>query len=372
MAMWIRHLQLTDFAGIAQADIALEPGLNVLHGPNELGKSTLAKAIRAALLLQPTAKAAESLHTWNLDARPSVALTLEEKVGHVWRVSKDFGKPGKAQLDWSKDGQAFSQDGRGREVEGSLQGILRWGTGPTDGRRGARGMPSSFITTALLGDQSAIEAILGASLDGDLNDSGRDRLTEALQALAEDPRFKQVLASVQERVDEAFTQTGRRSSGRASPWTKLREERSAAEQGEQDIRQRVGESEAARERVRELSEQLLEADAEAEQTAAALKAAQEREAATQALDEAEKQLRQAARQVRGFERKQAEVDAAQQEATALREAHAVAERAVLDAEPRAKEARDRVLQTGLRRRGTRSPATPFRKRRTSACICNNG
>ena len=345
MAMWIRQLEVADCAGIAQASVALEPGLNVLHGPNELGKSTLAKAIRAALLLPAASSAGQALRSWNVDAAPEVTLTLEEEAQRIWRVQKRFGASGaRTYLEFSRDGETFSQDGRGREVEGSLQGILRWGIGPPSGRRGARGMPSSFITTALLGEQSAIEAILGTGLDDDPNDSGRDRLTEALQALAEDPRFKQVLASVQEKVDEAFTRTGRRSSGRSSPWSKLLAERIAAEQGEQDIRQEVEQSEAARERVRELSEQLLEADAEAERAAAALKAAQEREAATQALDEAEKQLRQAALQVRGFERKQAEVDATQQEATALREAHAVAERAVLDAEPRAKEARDRVLQ----------------------------
>ncbi len=345
MAMWIRRLEVADCAGIAQASVALEPGLNVLHGPNELGKSTLAKAIRAALLLPATSSAGQALRSWNVDAAPQVTLTLEEEAQRIWRVQKRFGASGaRTYLEFSRDGETFSQDGRGREVEGSLQGILRWGIGPSSGRRGARGMPSSFITTALLGEQSAIEAILGTGLDDDPNDSGRDRLTEALQALAEDPRFKQVLASVQEKVDEAFTRTGRRSSGRSSPWSKLREERIAAEQGEQDIRQEVEQSEAARERVRELSELLLEADAEAERAAAALKAAQEREAATQALDEAEKQLRQAARQVRGFERKRAEVDATQQEATALREAHAVAERNVLEAEPHAKEARDRVLQ----------------------------
>ena len=345
MAMWIRRLEVADCAGIAQASVALEPGLNVLHGPNELGKSTLAKAIRAALLLPATSSAGQALRSWNVDAAAQVTLTLEEGAQRIWRVQKRFGASGaRTYLEFSRDGETFSQDGRGREVEGSLQGILRWGIGPPSGRRGARGMPSSFITTALLGDQSAIEAILGTSLNDDPNDSGRDRLAEALQALAEDPRFKQVLSSVQGKVDEAFTKTGKKAMGALSPWKKLLAERNAAEQGEQDIRQRVEESEAARERVRELSEQLLEADAEAEQTAAAHKAAQEREAATQALDEAERQLQQATLQVRGFERKQAEVDAAQQEATALREAHAVAERAVLDAEPRAKEARDRVLQ----------------------------
>ena len=343
--MWIRRLEVADCAGIAQASVSLEPGLNVLYGPNELGKSTLVQAVRSALLLPASFTEAERLRAWSVDGPPTVELTFEQEARRIWRVRKRFVKGGgSTYLEFSQDGETFSQDGKGKGVDGSLQDILRWGVRPPGGKGGKRGMPSSLITTALLGDQSAIEAILDASLGGDQDDSGRDRLNEALQALAEDPRFKQVLAAVQERVDEAFTQTGRRSSGRASPWTKLRAERSAAEQGEQDIRQRVEESEAARERVRELSEQLLEADAKAEQTAAALKTAQEQEAATQALDEAEKQLRQATRHVRGFEQKQAAVEATQKESDALREAHAAAERVVAEAEPRAKEARDRVLQ----------------------------
>ena len=343
--MWIRRLEVADCAGIAQAGVSLEPGLNVLHGPNELGKSTLVQAVRSALLLPASSAEAERLRAWSVDGPPTVELTFEQEARRIWRVRKRFVKGGgSTYLEFSQDGETFSQDGKGKGVDGSLQDILRWGVKPPGGKGGKRGMPSSFITTALLGDQSAIEAILDGSLGGDQDDSGRDRLTEALHALAEDPRFKQVLASVQERVDEAFTQTGRRSSGRASPWTKLRAERNAAEQGEQDIRQRVEESEAARERVRELSEQLLEADAKAEQTAAALKTAQEQEAATQALDEAEKQLRQAALQIRRLEQKQAQVEATRKESDVQRDAHAAAERAVAEAEPRAKEARDRVLQ----------------------------
>ena len=345
MAMWIRQLQVADCAGIAQASVALEPGLNVLYGPNELGKSTLVQAIRSALLLPASSTEAERLRAWSVDGPPTVELTFEQEARCIWRVRKRFVKGGgSTYLEFSQDGETFSQDGKGKGVDGSLQDILRWGVKPPGGKGGKRGMPSSFITTALLGEQSAIEAILGASLARDPTDTGKVLLAEALQALAEDPRFKQVLASVREKVDEAFTKTGKKAMGALSPWKKLLAERIAAEQGEQDIRQEMEQSEAARERVRELSKRLLEADAEAEQTVAALKAAQEREAATQALDEAEKQLRQAALQVRGFERKQAEVDATQQQAAALREAHAVAERAVLEAEPRAKEARDRVLQ----------------------------
>ena len=344
MAMWIRQLDVADCAGIKAANVSLQPGLNVLHGPNELGKSTLVKAIRAALLLPPTAKVGETLRSWNVGGNAEVTLTLEQEAQRIWRVRKRFGSGARTYLEFSRDGEAFSQEGRGREVEASLQNILRWGIEPPGGKGGQRGMPSSFITTALLGDQSAIEAILDVSLDDDPNESGRHRLTGALQALAEDPRFKQVLASVQEKVNEAFTGTGLRSKARSSPWTKLREERTAAEQRHQDSRRQVEQSEAARDRVRELSRRLLEADAEAEQATAALNTAAKREAATQALGRAEQQLQQATEQVRALEQKQAAVAASEQEAEALREAHTAAEHAVAEVEPVAKEARDRVLQ----------------------------
>ena len=50
--MWIRQISVRDFAGIRSADVSFDHGLNVLYGPNEIGKSTLVDAMRAALLLQ--------------------------------------------------------------------------------------------------------------------------------------------------------------------------------------------------------------------------------------------------------------------------------------------------------------------------------
>ena len=268
MAMWIRRLEVADCAGIKAASVSLQPGLNVLHGPNELGKSTLVKAIRAALLLPASSTTADSLRAWNVDRAPSVALAFEQEAQRVWRVRKRFGRSGsQTYLDFSRNGQEFSQDSHGREVEGALQSILRWGIEPPGGKGGKRGMPESFIATALLGDQRDIDAILEASLAEDPNASGRERLTEALQALAEDPRLKQVLASVQERCDEAFSPTGRRRTGRGSPWSKLREERLSAEKLVLAIKQQVTQSEDARTRVADLQQSTLEAQAEAEAAA---------------------------------------------------------------------------------------------------------
>ena len=76
--MWIKRLKVTDWAGIAAAAIDFDPGLNVLHGPNELGKSSLVTAIRAALLLQSTSAAAEPWRDWHADAPPEVSLTFDQ------------------------------------------------------------------------------------------------------------------------------------------------------------------------------------------------------------------------------------------------------------------------------------------------------
>ena len=336
--MWIRQLEVTDCAGIRAASVSLQPGLNVLHGPNELGKSTLVSAIRAALLLQVRSTAADSLRAWNVDRAPCVALTFEEGSQRVWRVRKRFGKSGSpACLDFSRTGQEFSQESHGREVEGALQSILRWGIEPPGGKGGKKGMPESFIATALLGDQRDIDAILEASLAADPNTSGRDRLTEALQALAEDPRLKQVLASVQERFNEAFTPTGKRKSGLGSPWSKLKAERLSAEQFVLAVKHQVTQSEDARARVAELQQSTLEAQAEAD-------AAARRLAAAVALAGAAAALQKAQAQVRSKDEKVAAAAAAEKEAEALAKRLNAAEQAVAEVQPLAKAATARVLQ----------------------------
>ena len=288
--MWIKRLQVTDWAGIAAAAIDLEPGLNVLHGPNELGKSSLVNAIRAALLLQSTSAAAAPLRDWHADAPPRVALTFEQEAQRVWRVRKSFGSSGHAYLEFSRDGSEFTQEGKGREVDGTLRRILRWGLKGPGLPGGRHGMAESFITTALLGEQSDVVAILRTSLAADSDDSGRERLSEALQALAEDPRFKRILAAVQGKVDEAFTASGKKRTGQASPWARIRGQRVAAEANERDVRQQLEESESARLRTEGLHEQLLAAESarqRADRVLAELESALDRR---KARDEAEAAL----------------------------------------------------------------------------------
>ena len=135
--MWIRALSVRHFAGIRSVDLELVAGLNVLHGPNELGKSTLVTAIRAALLLQDGATASQSFVDWHTDQPPQVTLTFETEPQRIWRVRKSFGKgsDGWSYLDFSRDGATFTQDAKGRDVDGKDSGDASVGPGRA-GRQG--------------------------------------------------------------------------------------------------------------------------------------------------------------------------------------------------------------------------------------------
>ena len=259
--MWIRQISVRHFAGIRSAEVSFEYGLNVLYGPNEIGKSTLVDAMRAALLLQHGATAARDFEDWHTDQPPQVELTFETEPQRIWRVRKSFGKgsDGSSYLDFSRDGITFTQDAKGREVDGRIRDLLRWGLPAPGGKGRPKGFSESFLATTLLADQRAVAAVLDRSLDDDSDESGKRRLTAALQELAQDPVFRAVVARTQQRVDEAFTSTGQRVRRRGSPWINLRDQRQAADQRRTEIRRRVTESDDARARVDQCREELNEA-----------------------------------------------------------------------------------------------------------------
>ena len=82
------HLSVESFRAIRTAEIGFGPGLNVLYGPNDLGKSTLATAIQAALLVAPGSAEATGYSPWHAGATPRVKLTFVDDDGRYWRVKK--------------------------------------------------------------------------------------------------------------------------------------------------------------------------------------------------------------------------------------------------------------------------------------------
>ena len=259
--MWIKGLSVRHFAGIRSVDLEFINGLNVLHGPNDLGKSTLVTAIRAALLLQDGATASESFVDWHTDQPPQVTLTFEIEPQRIWRVRKSFGKgaEGWSYLEFSRDGTTFTQDAKGRDVDGQLRETLRWGLDAPGGKGKKKGFGESFLSTTLLAEQNAVTAVLDRGLDDDPDESGKRRLVDALQALAEDPVFRRILAATQQKVDEAYTSTRQKSRRRGSPWMDLRTQRQAAEQRRAEIGSQASESAGTRLHVEERRNALNEA-----------------------------------------------------------------------------------------------------------------
>ena len=354
--MRLLRLEVSHCRGIASAEVDLEPGLNVLHGPNELGKSTLAEAVRAALLVQTSSSTAGTLRDWHADAAPEVTLVFEEQAERYWRVRKRFAVGGgSAYLDFSRDGESFTQDNKGREVEAALQAILRWGIEPPGGSRGPRGAPESLIATALLGTQTDATAILGGNLSKDRSTTGRDHLVEALQALAEDPRFKLVLNDVQEKVSEAFTETGRKRGGRASPWTQLKLEREQAEVRRRDIAERQREGEGARLAAADLRDGYELAREDAERLRNALAERRERERLEAELSDASAALAEVQAVVDRLAATESRRAECEQEARGLRAQQAEHEKQLGDLAPQVAAAQQVVadLESGAGEQGRR-------------------
>lgn len=251
--MRIERLSVQRFQGIESAELELGPGLNVLYGPNDLGKSSLAWAIRAVLLLQHNSAQHERFVSWYGGGEPRVALTLSDDDGRYWRVTKTFGSggAGRSILETSKDGRTFQGDASARQVDDKLRQMLGWGIQRAGA--GARGFPESFLTQVLLAEQDNVRKILfDTSLVDDADESGRGRLTAALGALAQDPLFKQVLDGAQASVDEAFTATGQRKRGASSPFKEVVEYQKRLALELDELEAKVRDTAAAEERVRQL------------------------------------------------------------------------------------------------------------------------
>jgi chromosome segregation ATPase len=249
----ILRLQVRDFAAIEEADVEFGPGLNVLYGPNDLGKSTLVEAIRLALLLPQTSTHIEQYVAWTGGRDPVVELTFETEPQRIWRVRKEFRRGGVALLKESKDGVDFDEVVRGRRVDGQLREILCWGIPEPGGTGGTRGLPTSFLATVLLSTQSEVSAVLEDSLQGDPSDSGRERIAAALQAIAQDPLFAELLRTTQAKRDEAYTDAGAKKTAKGSPFRSAAERLNEARNERDRLQSVVDDSEGVEAHLRELT-----------------------------------------------------------------------------------------------------------------------
>ena len=118
--MYLEEIEVRNWRGIGYQQLKLEPGLNIIHGPNECGKSSLRQAIRAAFLQNPTSKTREALavKTWGSKSAPSVRVDFNLD-GDVWRIEKLFFSPKGSRL--SRNGTLVAADG---DVHKKLEALL--------------------------------------------------------------------------------------------------------------------------------------------------------------------------------------------------------------------------------------------------------
>jgi energy-coupling factor transporter ATP-binding protein EcfA2 len=252
--MRLHRLRITSFAAIGNVDVEFGPGLNVLYGPNDLGKSTVVAAIRLGLLLPHTSTHCDQYVGWTGADDPIVEMTFQTEEQRIWRIRKQFGKSGSSLLQESKNGQDFDDVERGRKVDAKLREILRWGIPEPGGSGGAKGLPTSFLATALLSPQDDVSAVLRESLQGDPTGSGKEQIAAALQAVAQDPLFLALLRNTQAQRDKAYTDKGAKKTAKGSVFKDAAERLNETREERDKLHRIVAESEGAERQLRDLTD----------------------------------------------------------------------------------------------------------------------
>ena len=184
--MKLRRLRVEQFCQFRQPlEIrGLEPGLNLFTGPNESGKTTLVRAIRAAFFERYRSSSVEDLQPWgDSAAAPSVELEFEWQ-GECWHLAKRFIR--QKRCDLRKGDQSFD----GEEAEDMLACLLGYqfaGRGASKGEHwGIPGLlwieqgTGQDIHTAVTHAGDHLKSALGQTL-GEVASSAGDGMTALVQ-----------------------------------------------------------------------------------------------------------------------------------------------------------------------------------------------
>jgi uncharacterized protein YhaN len=180
----IRRLGARDFRRYRELDIAFAPGLTVVRGPNEAGKSTVQRALELVLTRRATSTAAEveQMRPWDAPPEARSVITIEfeqddEDGRKTGTVEKTFaGGKGTVRLDY--DGQAIADPTLADQVLAELTGI------PTEAFFRSTASVHHFEISDLARDESALRDRLQASISG--ADRGTSRARRKLDRALHD------------------------------------------------------------------------------------------------------------------------------------------------------------------------------------------
>lgn len=166
--MIIRRIALQDYRGVTEREIAFGPGVTILEGPNEIGKSSLAEALRLIFEFPDSSshRDVQAVVPVHRDAGPLIEIEVE--TGPYCMVyRKRFRKRPETQLSIT---QPRSQNLTGRAAHDRAQQILAE-TVDVDLWKALQIQQGSEITQAHLADSEALARALDQATGGS---SGED------------------------------------------------------------------------------------------------------------------------------------------------------------------------------------------------------
>jgi DNA repair exonuclease SbcCD ATPase subunit len=180
----VRKISGRDFRRYRSFDIDLAPGLTVVRGPNEAGKTTVQRALELALTKRVTSTAGEleALRPWGAPPEARSIITVEfeqddEDGQKVGTLEKTFaGSKGTVRLEY--EGQSITDPTLADQVMAELTGI------PTEGFFRSTASVHHFELSDLSRDEGALRDRLQASISG--ADRGTSRARKKLDKALHD------------------------------------------------------------------------------------------------------------------------------------------------------------------------------------------
>lgn len=251
--MTIQELRLRNFGRMQDAHLSLAPGLNIIRGPNEAGKSTILASLLVLLFEKPTTtkSAVARWRRWGMSQMYELAMTFEAE-GRQYDLVKNFEDRTSVLRDLTAE-QTWHEP---NEVQKQLARLVG-----TDS-------PTIYQSTAGLRQQEVVGIQEGRRL-GEL-------LQETISGAADDVSVEQVIGRLENALSELQRGTKGAPTRNLGEIAAAKQQMAELEQREQEIVSVVSQTETARHSLGAQQEELEQLTVELHDRERLLEQAEER------------------------------------------------------------------------------------------------